>query len=124
MNAVFLIGNLTKDPEHRVTTSGTPVCTFSLAVNRRTSQDGEKKTDFISIVTWKGLADICSKYLKKGSRVAVGGTLQTRTYEKDGVKRYVSEVVANEVDFLNKVTSDAESNPFADLAPTEDECPF
>ena len=131
MNKIFLIGNLTRDPEHRVTTSGISVCTFSLAVNRRfASQDGKREADFISIVTWRGLADNCTKYLRKGSQVAVCGSLQTRTYEKDGIKRYVSEVVADDVEFLNRIgasdrqDSPADENPFADISPIEDEVPF
>ena len=133
MNKIFLIGNLTRDPEHRVTTSGISVCTFSLAVNRRfSSQDGKREADFISIVAWRGLADTCIKFLRKGSQVAVCGSLQTRTYEKDGVKRYVSEVVADEVEFLNRVGSSGDRqddfsqdvNPFADISPSEDEVPF
>jgi len=134
MNKVYLIGNLTRDPEHRATTTGISVCTFSLAVNRRfASQDGKKEADFVPIVTWRGLADTCIKYLRKGSQVAVSGSLQTRTYEKDGVKRYMTEVVADEVEFLNRVggsenrddyNSHSDENPFRDISPVEDEVPF
>lgn len=101
MNRVIQIGNLTKDPEVRSTGSGISVCTFTIAVQRRFAQGGEKVTDFFSVVAWRTLADICGKYLSKGSKVAVVGELQTRSYDaKDGSKRYVTEIVADEVEFL------------------------
>jgi single-strand DNA-binding protein len=127
MNKVYLIGNLVRDSEHRATGTGTSVCTFSLAVNRRfTNQDGKKEADFISIVAFKGLADNCIKFLRKGSQVAVSGSLQTRTYEKDGKKQYITEVVADEVSFLSKKEegfSDTNDNPFSD-EPVMDSVPF
>jgi single-strand DNA-binding protein len=102
MNKVILIGNLTADPELRTTPSGTPVCTFRLAVERRfTSKDGEKQTDFINVVAWRQLGEVCAKYLQKGRQAAVSGSLQIRQYEdKDGVKRTAAEVVAEDVQFL------------------------
>ena len=102
MNKCFMTGNLTKDPEVRSTGSGVSVCTFRIAVQRRFSgQDGQKVSDFFDVVAWRSLADICGKYLSKGSKVAVVGELQTRSYEaKDGSKRYVTEIVADEVEFL------------------------
>ena len=81
MNKCILIGNLTRDPELSTTGSGISVCKFSIAVNRTfKNQNGEYETDFLNIVTWRGLADNCSKYLIKGSKVAVCGQIQTRTY--------------------------------------------
>ena len=107
MNKVILIGNLTKDPEHKQTPNGVSVCAFSIAVNRRMNKD---VTDYFSIVAWRGLADICSKYLKKGQKVSVVGELQTRTYDdKNGVKRYVTEVSAEEVEFLAKANGNAQT---------------
>ncbi|MEG1581760.1 MAG: single-stranded DNA-binding protein [Clostridia bacterium] len=102
MNKVILIGNLTKDPELTTTTSGISVCRFTLAVQRRfASQDGERGADFLSITVWRGQADNCAKYLKKGSKAAVVGSIQTRTYDaQDGTKRYVTEIVADEVEFI------------------------
>ncbi|WP_102411376.1 single-stranded DNA-binding protein [Beduinella massiliensis] len=103
MNKVILIGNLTRDPEMRTTQSGTSVCSFSIAVNRRfrNQQTGQQETDFINIVAWKQLADLCVNYLEKGRKVAVCGSIQTRTYQvKDGSKRAAFEVVADEVEFL------------------------
>ena len=104
MNKVFLIGNLTKDPEMRSTQSGVAVCNFSIAVNRRfrNPQTGRQETDFLNIVAWRQLAELCSKYLAKGRKVAVIGNIQTRTYEaKDGNKRTAWDIVADEVEFLS-----------------------
>jgi single-strand DNA-binding protein len=130
VNKVFLIGRLTRDPELRTTGSGISVCTFTLAVNRRfANSDGKREADFISVVVWRGLADNCAKYLRKGSQAAVAGSLQVRTYDKDGQKRYVTEVVAEDVEFLGSSSSsqDRESgydNPYSDISPVEDEVPF
>ena len=102
MNKCVLVGNLTRDPEHTTTPGGTSVCRFSIAVNRNyTNSNGEREADFINIVTWRGLADNCGKYLSKGRKVAVSGSIQTRSYDdKDGNKRYATEVVADDVEFL------------------------
>ena len=102
MNKVILIGNLTKDPELRTTGSGTVVATFDIAVSRaRKDASGNKVTDFFPIVVWRQLAELCGKYLAKGKKVAVTGELQTRSYEtKDGAKRYVTEIVADHIEFL------------------------
>ena len=102
MNKAILIGRLTKDPDLRSTQSGTSVTTFTLAVERNFSnQQGEKEADFIPIVTWRGLADTCARYLTKGRLTAVSGRMQVRSYDgQDGQRRYVTEVVADEVQFL------------------------
>lgn len=105
MNRVILIGNLTRDPELKATTSGISVCTFSIAVNKRISREaqaqGAKDAEFINIVAWRQLADLCGKYLAKGRKVGIVGSLQTRSYDaQDGTKRYVTEVVADDVEFL------------------------
>ena len=99
MNTVILIGRLTKDPDLRYTPNGVAVCKFTLAVDRAFSK--EKEADFIPIVVWQKLAENCANYLGKGRLVAVSGRLQIRTYEKDGQKRYITEVVAGEVKFLD-----------------------
>lgn len=106
MNKVILIGNLTRDPDSGETNSGISFCTFSIAVNRPYSDsNGERQTDFFSIKTWRGQADNCAKYLKKGSKVGVVGSLQTRSYEdNDGNKRNVTEIVASEVEFLSSAS--------------------
>jgi len=103
MNKCILIGNLTKDPEITTTSNGVSVCRFTLAVTRRfANSEGERDTDFISIVAWRALADNCHKFIKKGSKVAVVGNIQSRSYDAtDGTKRYVTEIVAEEVEFLN-----------------------
>ena len=100
MNKVFLVGRLTREPELRTTQSGISVSTFTVAVTRRMNRD---ESDFINIVTWRGLADNCAKYLVKGQQVSVVGEVRTRSYEaNDGGKRYVTEVQADDVEFLAK----------------------
>jgi len=96
MNKAVIIGNLTRDPEARATGQGTAVTTFTVAVARRfTNAQGEKETDFIPVVTWRGLAETCAQYLKKGSKVAVMGEIRTHTYDApDGSKRYVTDIQA------------------------------
>jgi single-strand DNA-binding protein len=104
MNKVFLIGRLTKDPELKFTNgSGIAVSTFSLAVDRNfTSQSGQKEADFISVVCWRKLAEHVANNLGKGRLVAVAGSIQTRNYQaQDGHKVYITEVVADEVKFLD-----------------------
>jgi single-strand DNA-binding protein len=103
MNKVILIGNLTRDTELRQTPNGVSVCTFSIAVSRDyTNSDGSKETDFFNIVVWREKGENCAKYLKKGKKVAVVGSLQNRSYEdNDGAKRYVTEVIASDVEFLS-----------------------
>ncbi|MDO4357362.1 MAG: single-stranded DNA-binding protein [Clostridia bacterium] len=102
MNKAILIGNLTRDPEARTTSGGTPVTTFTLAINRRfTNSQGVREADFINIVTWRQTAELCARYLSKGRKVCVVGQIQSRSYDaQDGTKRYVTEVVADEVEFL------------------------
>ena len=103
MNKVTLIGNLTKDPELSTTNSGISVCRFTIAVGSRFSNSGgERETDFFNIVVWRGQGENCHKFLKKGSKCAVIGSIQNRTYDaQDGTKRYVTEIIADEVEFLS-----------------------
>lgn len=102
LNKATLIGRLTKDPDSRMLTSGAMVATFTLAVDRTfKNKDGEKETDFIPVVTWRKTAELCTKYLSRGNLVAVSGRIQTRSYDgSDGIRRYVTEIVADEVNFL------------------------
>lgn len=102
MNKVTLLGVVTKDPELRQTQSGISNCNFTLAVRRKfKNDDGEYEADFLNCVAWKGTADICGKYLKKGSKCAIGGSIQTRSYDdKNGVKRYVTEIIVDDVEFI------------------------
>ena len=105
MNKAFLIGRLTQDPTASTLDSGHSYCRFSIAVNRSYSRDCENKADFINIVTWDGLAQNCVKYLVKGSQVAVTGSIQTGSYERDGVKRTTFEIRADQVEFLSRANS-------------------
>lgn len=102
MNKVMLVGNVTKDLELKTTTNGIATCTFSIAVNRKfKNAQGVQEADYINIVTWRQTAELCAKYLAKGRKVGIVGSIQTRSYTaKDGGKRYVTEVVADEVEFL------------------------
>ena len=112
MNKVVLIGRLTRDPELRYTGSNTAVATFSLAVNRNfTNQQGEREADFINIVVWRKQAENVKNYLSQGSQVAVEGRIQTRSYDdNNGQKRYITEVVADNVEFLSSKNSSNSSN--------------
>ena len=102
MNKVILVGNLTRDPELSETPSGVSVCRFSIAVSRDyANAEGTRDVDFFNITVWRGRAENCGKYLKKGNKVAIVGSLQTRSYEdKDGIKRNVTDIIASEVEFL------------------------
>ncbi|NLW21155.1 MAG: single-stranded DNA-binding protein [Clostridiales bacterium] len=104
MNKIFLIGNLTRDPELRSTQSGIPVCTFTVAVNRRGRQSaeaGQPDADFFRVTTWRQQAENCNRYLAKGRKVGVTGTLTLQSYVgNDGQQRYSLEVQADEVEFL------------------------
>ena len=111
MNKVVLIGNLTRDPELQTTNSGVSVCRFSLAVTRRfANAEGDREADFINIVVWRNQAENCHKYLKKGSKCAVIGRIQTSSYDApDGSKRYTTDVVADEVEFISTARNSADS---------------
>ena len=116
MNKVILIGRLTRDPELRTISNGTSTTSFSLAVNRPfTNQNGEREADFINCVAWRKQAENIAKYCTKGTQVAVEGRIQTRSYDaQDGSKRYVTEVIADNVTFLSPKgsvsSSDFQSN--------------
>jgi single-strand DNA-binding protein len=103
MNKLFLIGNLTRDPEMSETATGVAFCRLGIAVNRPyQGSDGERTTDFFNVTVWRTHAENCGRYLKKGSKVAIVESLQNRQYEdKDGNKRQVTDIIANEVEFLS-----------------------
>ncbi|NLU10425.1 MAG: single-stranded DNA-binding protein [Tepidanaerobacter acetatoxydans] len=108
LNRIILIGRLTRDPELRFTpANGVPVAQFTIAVDRPfVNQKGERETDFIRIVAWRKLAEICANNLTKGRLVAVDGRLQIRSYDgQDGQRRYITEVVADTVQFLDRAKS-------------------
>lgn len=105
MNKTFLIGNLTRDPELTQTPNGVSVCKMSIAVNRNfTNANGERDTDFFNIVAWRGLADNCGKFLSKGKKIAVVGSIQNRSYETENGKKFVTEIMADEIEFLSPVS--------------------
>ena len=111
MNNVCLVGRLTRDPELRTTNTGISTSTFSLAVDGRPSANGEPHTDFINIVVWRNQAENVCKYCTKGSMVAVIGRITTRSYDaQDGTKRYVTEVVADNVRFLSSKGNSADNS--------------
>lgn len=128
MNKVFLIGNLTRDPELTETAGGVSVCHFSIAVNRSyTSSDGERQTDFFNVTAWRGLADTVARYTKKGNKVAVSGSIQLRNYEDNqGVRRTAVDIIAQDIEFLTSRTASGEDfyeTPSAGGAPTEKKKP-
>ena len=115
MNKVILIGRLSQDPEMRTTPNGVATTTFSVAVSRNfTNQNGERETDFFRCVAWRKQAENIAKYTQKGSQVAVEGRLQNRSYDaQDGTKRYVTEVIADNVSFLGSRGDGANSSSSA-----------
>jgi len=111
MNNVTLIGRLTADPELRTTSTGLSTTRFTLAVNGRQNQNGERQTNFISIVAWRSQAENLCKYIKKGGQIAVEGYIQTGSYTaQDGTKRYTTDVVANHIEFLGSRNDNVETN--------------
>lgn len=114
---------MTKDPELRTTPQGVSVCTFRIAVPRPHKRD---ETDFLSIVTWRGLAENCAKYLAKGRKVGIVGHIQTREYENNGKKQYITEIVAEDVEFLTPKGNTQENTEMLgdepeDFEPLDDE---
>lgn len=118
MNKVIIIGNLCADPESRTTQSGIACTTFRMAVQRPyANPQGVREADFLNIVTWRQTAELCQKYLSKGRKVCMEGSIQTRSYDaQDGSKRYVTEIVADHVEFLS---SGQNSKPSDNDAPPE-----
>ncbi len=126
LNRVVLIGRLTKDVELRYSQSGTAVGSFTLAVDRnRTNAQGERETDFIPVVAWQKQAENCANYIGKGSLVAVDGRIQVRTYDtKDGQRRWVAEVIAENVRFLDKKEKSTGSFFGQEVTFNDDDIPF
>lgn len=134
MNKTQLIGRVTKDIELKKTQSGKSVATFTLAVNRRNSND---EADFITCVVWNRTAEILAQYVKKGNRIGVSGHIQTRSYDSNGQRVYVTEVVVEEVEFLENKRETAQNAPeqpynadssqndnLSDYGITDDDLPF
>ena len=139
MNKIILIGNLTRDPESNVTQSGANFTRFTIAVNRPfTNAAGDRLADYFDVICWRQLAEKCSKYLFKGSKVGIVGSVQRRQYEdRDGIKRTSFDVVADEVEFLTPKTNTPrdsssgngympeEPHPVSDMQPVnDDDLPF
>lgn len=107
-NKVILVGNLTETPELKKTNSGVSVCSFRIAVGRRFAKDGQPETDFFDIVTWRNTAEFVCRFFRKGKPILVCGELQNRSWtDKDGSKRYVTEIVADECTFVENKSNDA-----------------
>lgn len=124
VNRFVGIGRLTRDPELKHTPNGVAVASFNIAVDRQfKSANGEKETDFIPVITWRGLAENCGRYLSKGKMVAVEGRLQIRTYEKDGQKRTVAEIVADNVQFLSPKSENGSTGAPASIPAELEEIP-
>lgn len=139
MNRIYIIGNLTRDPELNTTNSGVSVCRFTVAVQRRMSNaDGVREADFFNVSAWRGTADNCAKFLKKGSKVAVSGSIQIRNFDRaDGTKGTAVEITADEVEFLTRAEA-GEGAPsgtttsggmgaqtgVSDLQPVDEDLPF
>lgn len=123
MNKAILMGRLTKDPELKTTPSQIPVCSFSIAIDRRVKEGANKQTDFINCVAWRGTAEFLAKYFKKGQRVLVTGSIQTRSWEKDGVKREATEVQVDEVEFVETKESAPRPGPTIEVQNYEEEKP-
>jgi len=128
LNRVILIGRLTRDPELKYTPSGTAVASFTLAVDRRPNAQGEREADFIPIVVWQKQAESCANYIGKGSLVAIDGRMQVRSYDdKDGNRRWMTEVIAENVRFLDKRGEGRAPDAGAmggDIGFTDDDIPF
>lgn len=99
MNVAIITGRLTKDVELKATTSGTSVVSFTVAVNRDYKKDGESIADFLDVVAYGHIAEFIAKYFSKGQKIEIQGKMQTRIYEKDGIKRKITEIVADKADF-------------------------
>ena len=118
INRVVLVGRLTKDPELRYTSSNIPVCKFTLAVNRTfAGPSGEREADFIQCVVWRKQAENLAKFVNKGSLIGVEGRIQTGSYDdKDGIRKYTTEVIGDSVQFLESKSQQSDSSSFEDYS--------
>lgn len=128
MQKFICVGNLTKSPEITETPNGIKCCRFNIAISRPfTNANGERDTDFFNVITWRGQAENCHKYLAKGSKVAIVGTVQNRTYEKNGEKRAITEIIASEVEFVKRSENkeqNGKERPALDELKEDDNLPF
>ena len=129
LNRVVLVGRLTKDPELRYTPSGVAVASFTLAVDRPFAKEGQQQADFIPIIVWNKQAENCANYIGKGRLVAIDGRIQVRTYDTpEGQRRWVTEIVAETVRFLDRGKEDfggsRDQSPFGNEIDINDDIPF
>lgn len=135
LNKFLGLGRLTADPVIKQTQSGVSVCSFNIAVNRKYKSGEERKADFIPVVAWRNTAEFIAKYFSKGDPIQIEGRLETRTYEKDGATRFVMEVIADDVSFVegavkNNQQNNEEENQFAEppagffVADDDEDLPF
>ena len=131
MNKWIGIGNLTRDPETRTVSSGSTVCSFTIAVNRRNKREGQPDADFFRISAWNKLGDVCQRYLAKGRKVCVVGAISVSSYEgKDGATRFSLDVFAENVEFLSSKSDDQRNdadetaNKYDENVPDDDDLPF
>ena len=121
MNKIILLGRFTRDPEVRYTSTGKVVCQGTIAVDRPfVNQDGQHEADFIPIVIWGKQAEVCGNSFAKGQRILIEGRLQIRSYDKDGLKRYATEVIVSSFNFIEKKTSNTDTNASASAASQDD----
>lgn len=121
MNKVIMIGNLTYDPEIKATKNDKKYAHFSIAVNRYSGRDAEGGADFFRVIVWEPMAEACAKYLKKGRKVGITGKLRSRSYDaQDGSHRTVTEIIADEVEFLSTADSKPEEKTETPLPPEFD----
>lgn len=128
VNKVILVGNVGRDPEVRYLDKDVAVANFTLATTERgfTAQNGTQipeRTEWHNVVAWRGLATLSEKYIKKGSQIYVEGKLQTRSWEKDGVKRYTTEVYAETIQLLGKKPDSSEASPVVSAPPSDMQAP-
>ena len=107
MNRVFLLGRLTRDPEAQTTATGKLKCRMTIAVDRPKAKDGTQKADFIGLVVWEKTAEFAEKYLTKGQRILIEGRIQTGSYEKDGEKKYTTDVNVDRIEFADSKRDNA-----------------
>jgi single-strand DNA-binding protein len=120
MNRVILMGRLARDPETQTTTTGKLKCRMTIAVDRPKAKDGTQNADFIGLVAWERTAEFSEKYLSKGQRILVEGRIQTSSYEKDGEKRYATDVNVDRIEFADgKKKEQEEEIPMDDYCPTD-----
>ena len=124
MNRVMLIGKLGRDPEFRYTPSGTAIAKFFLVTDRRKPNGEEQPPDWHRITVWSMLAEICAQYLTKGRQVMIEGRIEYGSYEKDGVKRYTTDIIAENMQMLGSRADGEPGNPARPVEVQEDDIPF